>query len=101
MAPVARRTRVTRRSRPPRHGLFDSLREGASDIVQSVANEVAPAVVGALDVDDVVQRVDVQAVLMRIDIDDLLERIDLNALLGKLDVDLLLSRMDVDSLLAR
>ena len=98
---MARRTRATRRSRPARHGLLGSLREGASDIVQSVANEVAPGVVGALDVDDVVQRVDIQAVLDRIDLGELLERIDLNALLEKVDLDLLLSRMDVDGLLAR
>ena len=98
---MARRPRVTRRSRAPRHGLLDSLREGASDVVQSVVNEVAPGVVGALDVDEVVQRVDVQALLDRIDVADLLERVDLNALLDKVDIDLLLSRMDVDSLLAR
>jgi hypothetical protein len=96
---VSRQERLTRRSR--RHGLVGSLREGASDVVQSVVNEVVPGVVGALDVDEVVQRVDVQAILDRIDMEDLIERIDLNALLEHLDVDALLARVDVQALVKR
>jgi hypothetical protein len=98
---VARPNRSTRRYRSARPGILGSLREGASDVVQSVVNDVAPGVVGALDVDEVVQRVDIQAVLDRIVVEELVDRIDLNALLDKVDVDLVLSRMDVDALLAR
>ena len=96
---MSRQERLTRRTR--RQGLLGSLREGAGDVVQSVVNEVAPGVVGALDVDEVVQRVDVQAILDRIDVEDLVDRIDLNAVLEKVDIDLLLSRMDVDALIER
>ena len=44
-AVVARRQRGRRRRQ--RRGLLDSLLDGATEIVQSVANEVAPGVVGA------------------------------------------------------
>jgi hypothetical protein len=90
-----------RRARREHHGLIDSLVDGASEIVQSVANEVAPGVVGALDVDQVVQRVDFQAVVDRVDLQSVLERIDLEALLDTVDLDLLMQRLDVNRLLAR
>jgi hypothetical protein len=98
---VASRNRVTRRFRDTGQGVFDSLRGGAADIVQSVANEVAPGVVGAIDVDDLIQRVDVQAIVDRIDLQGLVGRLDLNELLARIDLDLLLSRIDLDRLLAR
>jgi hypothetical protein len=64
------------RPRRARHGLLGSLLDGATEIVQSVANEVAPGVVGALDVDQVVQRVDVQAIVDKVDVEAVVDKLD-------------------------
>jgi hypothetical protein len=98
---VARTTRATRRNRRARHGLFDSLLDGATDIVGSVAKGVAPEVVGVLDVDGVIQEIDIQAVLDRIDLNALLDRVDLDVLLSRLDVNALIDRLDVDQIVAK
>jgi hypothetical protein len=98
---VARSRRSARRSRRARNGLFESLIEGATDIVGSVAKEVAPEVVGVLDVDGVIQEIDIQAVLDRIDLNALLDRIDLDLLLGRMDVNALIDRLDVDQIVAK
>ena len=58
-------------------------RTDATAILQSVVNEVAPAVVNAIDVDEVVERVDIQAVLARVDVEALIDRVDLNELLDE------------------
>ena len=71
------------RRRRERHGLLDSLIGGATEIVQSVANEVAPGVVGALDVDEVVQRVDVQAIVDKVDIEGVVDKVDVQAIVDK------------------
>jgi hypothetical protein len=90
--------------------MFEALLEGAGGIVQSVAVEVVPPVVNALDVDAVVQRVDIDAILDRVDLDALvdkiditavIERVDLDELLAKVDINALLLRVDIDALLAR
>ncbi|MET0663507.1 MAG: hypothetical protein ABWZ42_10285 [Ilumatobacteraceae bacterium] len=90
--------------------MLDSVFESATELVQAVAYEVTPMVVGALDVNGVVERVDIQAiveridverVLDRIDIQDVLERVDLNALLEDVDLNLLMERLDLDRLLER
>jgi hypothetical protein len=81
--------------------VLDSLLEGAGELVQSVANEVVPSVVDAIDVDELVQRVDVQALLDRVDIDELLERIDVDALLSRVDVDALLARTELGEIISR
>src|SRR3954468_17744466 len=72
------------RRRPPqrlhqaRGGVLDALLEGAGELVQSVANEVVPGVVGALDIDEVVQRLDIQAILDRVDMEAILAKVDIN-----------------------
>jgi hypothetical protein len=90
--------------------VIGALLGGAGEIVQSVAVEMVPPVVDALDVDAVVQRVDIDAILERVDLDALvdkidvtrlIERVDLDELLAKVDVNALLSRVDLDALLAR
>jgi len=91
--PPLRRTR--------RAALFDTLKDDATAILQSVVNEVAPTVVNAIDVDEVVDRVDVQAVLARIDIGALIDRVDLNEVLAKVDVDHLVDRVDIVRVLIR
>jgi hypothetical protein len=98
---VARTTRATRRTRRSRHGLLESLLDGATDIVGSVAKGVAPEVVGVLDVDGVIQEIDIQAVLDRIDLNALLDRVDLDELLGRLDMNAILEHVDVDALVER
>jgi hypothetical protein len=90
--------------------LRDSVYESATEIVQAVAYEVTPLVVGALDVNGVVERVDVQAIVERIDVErvidridiqDILERVDINAVLEEVDLNLLMERLDLDRLLER
>jgi hypothetical protein len=78
--------------------LLDSLLGDATEIVQSVANEVAPGVVGAIDVDKIIQRIDVQALLDRVDLDQLIDRIDWNKVMARVDVNALLQRVDIDTL---
>jgi hypothetical protein len=84
--------------------------EGAGELLQSVANEVVPGVVDALDVDEVVQRLDVQAivdridldtVLDRVDVDRLIKRVDVEAVLASVDLNMVLDRVDFDAVLAR
>ncbi len=98
---MARNRRSTRRSRHARTGIFESLLEGATDIVGTVAKEVAPEVVGVLDVDGVIQEIDIQAVLDRIDLNALLDRIDIDLLLDRMDVNALIDRLDVDQIVAK
>jgi hypothetical protein len=90
--------------------MLETLREGTGELVQSVANEVVPGVVDAIDVDEIVQRLDIQAILERVDLEALLDRvdltsviqrIDLEAVLAKVDINAVLERVDVDALLER
>ena len=82
--------------RRERQGLLNSLLDGATEIVQSVANEVAPGVVGALDVDQVVQRVDVQAIVDKVDIDGRSSTtIDVQAIVDKVDIQAVMDRVDL------
>lgn len=73
----------------------------ATDVVQSVANEVAPGVVRSVDIDAVVQRVDVQGLVDKIDIEAVVDRIDLERLVGKVDVQALVDRIDLQDVLTR
>ena len=98
---VAPRRPVQRRPRRSRHTIFETLRESTGEFVQSVANEVVPGVVDALDLDEVVQRLDIQEIVDRVDVSRLIERIDLDVVLAKVDIDALLARVDVNALLAQ
>jgi hypothetical protein len=75
--------------------------DDATAVLQSVANEVVPGVVDALDVGAIVQRIDVQAIVDQIDIQALLEQVDLDALLERVDVERLIDRIDVNALVQR
>ncbi len=106
--------------------LIETLVEDATAILQSVVNEVAPTVVSAIDVDEIVERVDIQAVIERVDImrilirldpavlaaivngvvmqmdlNPVIERLDLDAIIAKVDLDKVLERVDVDRLMER
>jgi predicted thioredoxin/glutaredoxin len=98
---VARRRRAQRRPRRTRHTVFETLREGTGELVQSVANEVVPGVVDALDIDEVVQRLDIQAIVDRVDIESLIDRVDVSRLIERIDLDVVLAKVDIDALLAR
>ena len=89
------------RRRRQRRGLLDSLLDGATEIVQSVANEVAPGVVGALDVDEVVQRVDVQAIVDKVDIEAVVDRVDVEAIVDKVDVQAVVDKIDIEAVMDR
>jgi hypothetical protein len=99
-AEVARHRRVARGPRRARHGLLDSLVGGASDVVETVAKDIAPGVVGVLDVDELVQQIDVQALLERVDLNALLARVDVQALVDRLDVGEIISKLDMNAVLA-
>jgi hypothetical protein len=75
--------------------------EGAGELLQSVANEVVPGVVEALDVDEVVQRLDVQAIVDRIDLDTVLDRVDVDRLIKRVDLEAVLAGVDLNTALAR
>jgi hypothetical protein len=83
-----------RPTRPVRRGVFGTFLEDASAVVESVAVEVAPGVVDALDVQAVIERIDLQAVLDRIDLNEVLERVDVNLLLDRVDISRVLVRLD-------
>ena len=59
-------------------------------LAQSIAERVIGLVVGAVDVNAVLDEVDLNAVL---------DRVDVNALLAHMDLDAILNRIDVNALL--
>jgi hypothetical protein len=71
------------------------------EMAQDVADTVVPAVVDAVDVNELIERVDLNALLDKLDLDRLLERIDLDALIERVDVNAVLDRIDPDRLVAR
>ena len=75
--------------------------EEGTELLQSVANDVAPGVVEAIDVDGVIRRIDIQAVVERVDLNAALEKVDLNAVLAQTDLNELLARVDLDALVER
>ncbi len=81
--------------------MFGTIVDGATDIVGSVAKELAPEVVGALDVDAVVQSIDIDTLLERIDLNAALDRIDVDKLVARIDVNTLLEHVDVEALVQR
>jgi len=91
---------VTRGPRRARHGLLDSIVDGASDVVETVAKDIAPGVVGVLDVDELVQQIDVQALLEQVDLNALLARVDVQALVDRLDIGEILTKIDMNAVLA-
>jgi hypothetical protein len=101
MVLVARRRPNLGAPRRGRPSVLGSLLEGAGELVQSVAVDVVPPVVDALDIDAVVQRVDIDALLDRVDVDALVDRIDLTRLIEQVDLDVLLAKVDVNALLLR
>src|SRR5262245_8866762 len=70
-------------------------------LAQSIAERAVGLVVGAVDVNAVLDEVDLNAVLERVDVNELLAHIDLDAVLNRIDVDALLDHVDLNTLLAR
>ena len=98
---VAPRSRTGRSSRTRRQAVLDNLIEDASGVIQKVADEVAPGVVGAIDINGVVERVDIQRVVNRVDLQEVVERVDLNTVLERIDLDAVLARADLNQLISR
>jgi hypothetical protein len=98
---VANRRHSRRRVRPARPGLFDTIIDGATDIMGSVAKELAPDVVEAVDIDAVLQSIDMDALLERIDLNKVVARVDLNTLLQQVDIEALVQRTPMGSLIAQ
>ena len=100
---LRRRPRGRRRMarRPARRGRLGTLIDDATAVLQSVINEVAPGVVDAIDVDEVVERLDVQAIVNRVDVQGVLDQIDVQALVERLDLDALVERIDVQAVVER
>ena len=80
--------------------MLGSLSRGATGIVRTVAKEVVPGVVDAVDVNEVVERVDIQGVVDRVDVQGLVDDLDVQVLLDKIDLDALIKRIDLDAVLA-
>ena len=74
---MARDRRRAKDPVPSRSGLLGTLRHDANAIMQSVANEVAPVVVNAIDLDGVVQQIDIQEIIDKVDIQAIVERVDI------------------------
>jgi hypothetical protein len=70
-------------------------------IAQAVAERVVTLVVGALDLNALLERVDIDALIERVDVSALLDRVDVDELLARIDVDDLMARIDVETLVAR
>ncbi len=66
-----------------------------------VISVVVPAVVDAIDANEVIGEIDVGAVADTLDIDALVARVDTNALLDSIDMNRLLARVDVNAVLDR
>jgi hydrogenase maturation factor len=81
--------------------MLDSIVDGATEIVGTVAKGVAPEVVAVIDVNGVVQEIDVQALLEKVDMNAILDRIDIDLLLDRLDVQALVERLDVERIVAK
>jgi hypothetical protein len=59
------------------------------------------AVVDRVDVDAVAARLDLEAVVARVDVDEVVSRVDVNGVVSRVDVDAVASRMDLDAVVAR
>ncbi len=70
-------------------------------IVGRATEAVAPSVVGALDINAIVEEIDVNALVEDVDVDALMARVDVDALLDRVDPDALLDRVDPNALLDR
>jgi len=81
--------------------MLESIIESAGELVQSVANEVVPPVVDAVDIDDLLERIDIEALLDRVDLNKLLEKVDLDVVLERVDIDALLERTELGAVMAR
>ena len=107
---MAQRRHTGRLPRQRRRRVFGGLINDASGVLQSVANDVAPGVVDAIDVNAVVQRVDIQEVVERVDMNAVLAEVNMNALLAgvnlnapvdQVDVEKVVDKLDINAILAQ
>ena len=81
--------------------MLGSLIDEGTGLIQSVADEVVPGVVDAMDLNQVVEKIDIQAIVERVDLNAVLGEIDMNALLEGVDIEKLIARVDVNALLSQ
>jgi hypothetical protein len=86
---------------PARRGLISTIVGDVTAVLQSVVNEVAPGVVDALDVQEIVERVDIQSIVDQLDIQSIVDQVDLQSIVERLDLDALLKQVDLDALIER
>ena len=86
---------------PARRGLISTIVGDVTAVLQSVVNEVAPGVVDALDVQEIVERVDIQSIVDQVDIQSIVDQVDLQSVVERLDLDALLKQVDLDALIER
>jgi hypothetical protein len=98
---MAPRRRSGRSPGQRRRRVLGGLIDDANGVLQSVANEVAPVVIDAIDLNDVIERIDIQEVVERIDMNALLAGVDMNALIDQIDVEQVVDKLDLDAILAR
>jgi uncharacterized RDD family membrane protein YckC len=85
----------------PLRSVGDRLAPSADALAQRIADRVVDLVVGALDVNALLNRVDVDELLARVDVNGLLDHVDIDKLLDRVDADRLLDRVDLNPILAR
>lgn len=64
-----------------------------------LADAVVSPIMGAVDVESVVEQIDVQAIIEQVDIDALIQRVDINELIERVDINALIQRVDINELI--
>jgi uncharacterized RDD family membrane protein YckC len=86
-------------ARPQQKGFLGRV---AGAVTGRVVDVVDPDIVlGAVDLNTLLEKVDVQRVLERIDLNPVLREVDLNALLSRVDLDAVLGELDLEALLTK
>ncbi|MEZ5310896.1 MAG: RDD family protein [Microthrixaceae bacterium] len=64
-----------------------------------LADAVVSPIMGAVDVESVVEQIDVQAIIEQVDIDALIQRVDINELIERVDINALIQGVDMNAVL--
>ncbi len=64
-----------------------------------LADAVVSPIMGAVDVESVVEQIDVQAIIEQVDIDALIQRVDINELIAAVNINALIQRVDINELI--
>ena len=64
-----------------------------------LADAVVSPIMGAVDVESVVEQIDIQALIEQVDIDALIQRVDINELIAAVNINALIQRVDINELI--